>query len=175
MSALVAGLGSRWEAATRADAGWLILCGLVFWASRWAGKLFEGVPGHQVAFWVPVLFLAVARVPRSGAAALTALGGSFLWTLPQPGLFGLAPFVASGVALDVCALPGDRLRRFGWAVAAGALCGAVKFSFHNLPAAILGTGHFLAWGAGSVALLHLLFGAVGGAVGWLVRRLAARG
>jgi hypothetical protein len=77
------------------------------------------------------------------------------------------------VALDICALRTDRLGKLRWAVAAGALCGGVKFSFHNLPAAVLGSGHFLALGIGNVALLHLLFGALGGVVGWLALRSAA--
>ena len=45
-----------------------------------------------------------------------------------------------------------------------------KFAFHNLPAAILGVpSDFMAWGLMPVAGLHLLFGALGGLVGWLLR------
>jgi len=173
MSSIVAGLGRRWQDATLTDATWIVFCGLVFWGSKWAGKLLEGVPGHASAFWIPVLFLATARVHRTGSGSLTALLGSFLWTLPRANPLGVAPYLAAGLVLDAFASKEERLRHLGWALVAGTACSLAKFSFHNIPAAILGSGHFLSWGLWTVALLHAAFGLVGGLLGWLALRFTA--
>lgn len=163
-------LREQWQSATLIDAGWLILCAFLFWASKGAGKLIEGVPGHAGAFWIPVLFLARGRVRRPGATTLTALLGAACGSFPRGGGMGaLAPYVAAGLVLDMLAGPGDRLRRLPFALLAGALCHLTKFAFHNLPAALLGLSpHFLTLGLLPVAGLHLLFGGIGGLGGWLL-------
>lgn len=178
MASLVAHLGRRWPGApwapTLADAAWLLGCGLLFWASKWLGKQFEGIPGHASAFWIPVLFLAADRVRQPGRGTLAALLGSFLWTLPRANPLAVAPYLAAGLALDACAPRAERLRRPGFALLVGAACSLAKYAVHNLPGAVLGVGHFLTWGAAQVALLHLLFGLVGGGVGCLLLRALPR-
>jgi len=174
--ALFAGRVSRqWQETTRAELLWLLFCGLVFWASKLGGKLFEGIPGHAGAFWIPALFLARAVVPRAGASTLTALLGGSLVCLPTGNSLGLAAYVAAGLVLDALALNTERLRWLPWALAGGVACSLAKFSFHNLPAAALGVpAHFLTWGLLPVTGLHLLFGLVGGLIGWLLLRRFSR-
>lgn len=174
MSSIVAGLGRKWQDATLLDGAWLLLCGLVFWGSKWAGHLFEGIPGHASMFWVPALFLALARVNRSGAVSLTAFLGGFLWSLPRANPLGIAPYLAAGAVLDLFAGRQDRLPRLPWALAAGLACSLAKFSFHNMPAAMLGSPHFLELGLGMVGLLHAIFGLAGGFLGWLILRSPLR-
>jgi hypothetical protein len=176
MTALARRLKRGWESASLSDLAWLIGCGLLFWASKWTGKLFEGTPGHAGAFWIPTLFLARAALGRPGAATMAALMGASFWCFPRGGgMGGLAPYVAAGLALDLMDRNGDRLRRLPIALLAGALCHLVKFGFHNVPAAVLGLrATFLAWGFWPVAALHLLFGLAGGFTGWLCLRAADR-
>jgi hypothetical protein len=175
MTSLTGRLGREWAAATRAELGWLLGCALLFWLGKWAGKWFEGIPGHAALFWVPSLYLARGMVPRAGAGAFTALLGGGLWCLPNGNSLGLAGYVAAGLALDALAFRRPegtrRLRRLPWALAGGAVAAMAKFGFHNVPAAVLGAGaHFLAWGMGPVAVFHLLFGLAGGFLGWLLLR-----
>ncbi len=161
-----------WGQVTRAELAWLLGCALLFWALKGTGKLLEGIPGHAAAFWVPVLFLARAGVPRPGAGACTGPLGGARWGLPTGKSLGLAGYVAAGLALDAFALRGDRLRWLPLALLAGVLCSLAKFSFHNIPAAVLGAhASFLAWGMAPVAGLHNFFGMAGGLIGWaLVRK-----
>jgi hypothetical protein len=172
MQAVMTRWRDQWQSATLLDAGCLLLCALLFWASKGAGKLIEGVPGHAGAFWIPALFLSRRLVDRPGASTLTALLGAACWSVPNSGAGSLAPYVAAGLVLDVLGEPSQRLRRLPPALLAGALCHLVKFSFHNLPAALIGLSpHFLSFGLLPVAGLHLLFGLVGGFCGWVLMRL----
>jgi len=166
-------LRERWQSATLMDAGWLLFCAFLFWGSKGAGKLIEGVPGHAGAFWIPTLFLAHRLVRRPGAATLTAFLGAACWSFPSGGGVGtMAPYLAAGLVLDALAGQGDRLRRLPVALLAGALCHLAKFVFHNVPAALLGLSpHFLTLGLLPVAGLHLLFGVIGGLGGWLLLRM----
>jgi hypothetical protein len=169
MQSVTLRLRERWQSATLMDAGWLLLCALLFWGSKGAAKLIDGVPGHAGAFWIPPLILAHGRVRRPGAAALTALLGAACWSLPGGDGGALAPYVAAGLVLDALAGQGERLRRLPVALLAGGLCHLAKFLFHNVPALLLGLSpHFLTWGLLPVAGLHLLFGVIGGLGGWLL-------
>jgi hypothetical protein len=166
----------QWQSATWAEVGWLILCSVLFWASKWAGHLFEGVPGHAGAFWIPTLFLARAFVSRPGAATMTALTGASFWCFPRGGgSFDLASYVAAGIVLDALDLNTERLRRLPFALLGGGLCHLAKFGFHNVLIVLLGLpGPFLSWGLMSVAQLHLLFGLLGGFLGWVLLRAAQK-
>src|SRR5207244_238417 len=140
-------LSREWQGTTRAELAWLLFSVLLFWGGKWAGKLLHGIPGHSAAFWVPALFLARAAVPRPGAGTVTALLGGALWSLPESNPLGWAGYVAAGLALDLLARHTERLRRLPYALLGGAVCSMAKFSFHNLPAAVLGVeAHFLSWG-----------------------------
>jgi len=173
MSAVTLRLREQWQNATLVDAGWLILCAFLFWASKGAGKLIDGVPGHAGAFWIPSLFLARGLVGRPGATTMTALLGAALWQLPGGGGTGtMAPYVVAGLVLDAVGGQGDRLRRLPFALMAGALCHVAKFVFHNVPLVLLGLSpHFLTVGLMPVAGWHILFGIIGGLVGWLLLRI----
>jgi hypothetical protein len=173
MSAVTLRLREQWQSATLVDAGWLILCALLFWASKGAGKLIDGVPGHAGAFWIPPLFLAHGLVRRPGAVTLTALLGAACWGFPKGGGMGaLAPYVAAGLVLDTLAGQTERLRWLPIALLAGALCHLAKFVFHNVPTVLLGLSpHFLTLGLAPVAGLHIGFGVIGGLGGWLLLRL----
>jgi hypothetical protein len=164
-------LSRAWQHTTRAELVWLLFSVFLFWGGKWAGKMLQGIPGHAAAFWIPALFLARAAVPRPGAGTLTALLGGMLWSLPEPNPLGWAGYVAAGVTLDLLAPHTERLRWLPYALLGGVACSLAKFCFHNLPAAVVGVdAHFLSWGLMPVAGLHLLFGLVGGLIGWLLLR-----
>jgi hypothetical protein len=173
MSAVTLRLRERWQSATLVDAGWLFLCALLFWASKGAGKLIDGVPGHAGAFWIPPLFLAHGLVRRPGAITMTALLGAACWVFPKgSGAGAVAPYVAAGLVLDLMAGQRERLRWLPMALLAGALCHLAKFLFHNVPAVLLGLSpDFMTLGLLPVAGLHLLFGLLGGLGGWLLLRI----
>jgi hypothetical protein len=153
----------------------LVSCAVLFYASKWAGKIIQGVPGHSAVFWIPTLFLARAAVGKTGAASMTALLGATLWFLPQGAVyFNLGSYVAAGLVLDAFDLNALRLRRLPFALLGGALCHLAKFGFHNVPPTLLGLYRpFMTWGTIQVAWMHLLFGLIGGFLGWLVLRRAA--
>lgn len=170
-------LSRHWQETSRAEIAWLLFSALVFWAAKSAGRFLEGVPGHAAAFWVPALFLARAAVPRPGAGTVTALLGGALSSLPGGSPVGLAGYVAAGLALDLLVPRSARLRWLPLALLGGTAASLAKFSFHNVPAAVLGAGgHFMTWGLLPVAGLHFVFGLLGGFLGWLIaRRFARRG
>ncbi len=163
----------QWQSATWVDVEWILFCAVLFWASKWAGKFFEGVPGHAGAFWIPTLFLARATVGKSGAATMTALLGAALWK--HGGSFDIGSYVAAGMVLDILDLNAERLRSLPFALLGGALCHLAKFGFHLIPTALLAVpAHFLSWGMMPVTGLHLMFGLVGGLGGWVLLRGAER-
>ncbi len=171
MQAIVIRVRQQWQTATWTDVSWLFFCAVLFWASKWAGKFFEGVPGHAGAFWIPTLFLARASVRRTGAATMTALMGAALWELPRGRGLNISSYVAAGLVLDAFSLSAERLRWLPAALLGGALCHLAKYGFHNVPTVLLGVpAHFLTWGTMPVLMLHLLFGAMGGFAGWLLLR-----
>jgi hypothetical protein len=165
-----------WRDASLADAGWLLLFAGLFYASKWAGKVIDGVPGHSCLFWVPVLLLSRELVARPGASTVTAFMGAVLWCFPKGGgAVALAPYVAAGIALDMLGAREGRLRSLPFALIAGAICHLAKFGFHNVPRAVIGgPADFMVWGLWNVALLHVLFGLGGGLVGWGLLRLRER-
>jgi hypothetical protein len=169
-------LREQWRSASLVDAGWLLLCVFLFWASKGAGKLIDGVPGHAGALWIPSLFLARGLVSRPGAMTLTALLGATFWSFPSGGGIGaLSPYVAAGLVLDALGWERDRLQHLPLALLAGALCHLAKFTFHNVPAVLLGLSpHFLSLGLMPVAGQHLMFGLVGGLGGWALLGITAR-
>jgi hypothetical protein len=160
-----------WAEATRVDAARLLGFCLLFWAAKGLGERVSGVPGHAVALWIPVLMAAQVGVGRPGVAALVALGGSWLAGLPVPSPLSLAGHVSGGVVL---ALLGGRRPSLRLAIGFGMLAAAVKFGTRWLPVATLGMpAHFLAIGSMPTLLSHLAFGALGGALGWLLCRRRA--
>jgi hypothetical protein len=176
MQAIAVRVRQQWQSATWTDVTWILCCAVLFTASKWAGKFFEGVPGHAGAFWIPTLFLARATVGKPGAATMTALMGAAFWAFPKGGgSFEIAHYVAAGMVLDALSWNAERLRLLPLALLGGALCHLAKFGFHNVPITLVGISKpFLTWGMMPVVGLHLLFGLLGGFVGWLLLRGAER-
>jgi len=172
MTAWTGTIRDRWRDATGVDAAWIVLFSILFYASKWTGKLIDEVPGHSGAFWIPALLLSAVVVRRPGSAALTSLLGAAFWCFPRGGGLGaLAPYVVGGVVVDFL------VRRDGWRrslaglAATGAACHLGKFFFHNVPKLLLGVpADFLIVGLLPVLGLHLLFGAIGGSLAWGTKR-----
>ncbi len=172
-------LRRQWETVTWTTVLWVVASGLLFWGSKWAGKLCEGIPGHAGAFWIPTLFLARTMVRKPGASTLSALLGASLWCYPHGQFFNLSSYLAAALVLDAMDFnsdvnPGQHqrgLRYLPLALVGGGLAHMAKFAFHNLPMLTLGArGGFITWGMGVTAGLHLLFGVFGGFIGWTMVR-----
>jgi len=148
-------------------------------AARVALHLPIKVPGHSGAFWMAILLTATAVVPHRGAATATsglaALMAIFLGLGDRGALATVLSYVAAGVAVDVVRAFTSRSE----SLAAFALAGLVG----NL--AKLGAKIVLELAAGippgfvvvgrSVALAtHVIFGALGGALGLAAVRALRR-
>jgi hypothetical protein len=159
---------SGWSDARLADVAKLGLFCALFWLAKVAGERVSGVPGHSVALWIPVLMAAQTSIGRPGAAALVAMGGAWLAAFPGPSPLSLAGHVAGGAALSLLWRGQPTLPR---ALFAGAVAAVAKFGVRWLPVATLGLpAKFLAVGELNALLLHLGFGLLGGALGWLLCR-----
>ncbi|NCO33427.1 MAG: hypothetical protein AUJ92_10330 [Armatimonadetes bacterium CG2_30_59_28] len=157
----------QWLNLTWAEALTLLGCSVLLVASKWAGKILEGTPGHSGAFWIPVLFLAVGSVRKPGGAGLTAFLGGAVWFGPRSGGGQLLSYVVAGLVLDAFGLNAERLRKLPFALLAGVVCHLAKFCIHNIPSALVGkAGGFALWGTEVTAGFHVLFGLIGGLVGW---------
>jgi len=176
MHALTLKLREEWRDAVWTDAALVLLFSVLFWASKWAGKIIDELPGHSGAFWIPVLLVSACTVRRPGVSTLTAMLGGLLWCFPKGGGAGaLAPYVAAGLLVDVVNRSQNRLALLPVALAAGVLAHLAKFGFHNLPRLILGApSDFMTVGLAGVAGLHVLFGLIGGLAGWLLISIMQR-
>ncbi len=154
----------------------LLLIGIGI-AATFAKKLQPslGIPGSSAPFWLGIMVAGRALVCRDGAGALigttvaisgipVGLNNTFLHNL---GLYGF-----TGLALDLVArLPGINVTKPLGAVACGVLAHLVKFGFiTGIAYASPVTKHFLVIGLGQSALLHIVFGAAAGVVGWGITR-----
>jgi len=169
-------LRDHWRDAVWADAGTILFFAVLFWASKWAGKVIDNVPGHSGAFWIPVLLVSACAVQRPGVPTLTAMLGAMLWCFPKGGGgAALAPYVVAGLTVDLLNQSRNRLTLLPVALAAGLLAHLAKFGFHNVPRLVLGVpADFMTAGLTGAVLLHAFFGLAGGLVGWLAISIMQR-
>jgi ABC-type thiamin/hydroxymethylpyrimidine transport system permease subunit len=131
------------------------------------------VPGHSGIVWMALLVVARAIVDRPGAAALTgllsALVAVFLGVGDKGALDTFLSYLAAGVAVDAVLSLRGGVRRARSCVVAGAVGNLAKLAVKLSLEIWIGipTGFALV-GRLYPLLTHLLLGAAGGYLGWVV-------
>jgi len=164
---------SGWQGVTARDGLWLVGLVAAFWAVNVADFGIRRVPGHSLAFWLPMLVLTRARLGRPGSALAVASVGGLLVKMPHFHGWGMLGFLAAAGGLELL-LPGDRGRKAGWLafIAVGAAAGLAKWLARLAPGLLLlgldGNIHILPMWA--TLGMHLGFGMLGGLSGAVAHR-----
>ncbi len=131
------------------------------------------VPGKSGIVWIALMVVGRGLVRKPGAGLLVGVVAGVLVTLAGLGsesIFTWTKFASAGLTLDVAtwALGGDLTRL--WAAAlAGAAAHLAKLVAMTVAGLLLGLPlTVVAVGLGLTATTHVLFGAVGGALGAVV-------
>ncbi len=133
-----------------------------------------GIPGHAGVGWIAVLVSGRLVNGRAGTATLAGVSMGF-WGVPvglghtlayNSVLYGMA-----GALLDTNALLRLPLHRAWGALAAGVVVHVAKFGFIFANAALSGTLRRVeVYGFSRALANHVLFGALGGLLGWGIWR-----
>jgi hypothetical protein len=131
------------------------------------------LPGHSGIFWMAIVIVAAGVVPRVGAASLVGLTSGILAAFLGLGDFGalntLLSYTAVGVITDLgLLLLGRNPENLGVTLLAATMGHMgkflVKWGLGVLTGAPLG---FVALGLARSLVGYLVFGALGGLLGWL--------
>ena len=163
-----------------ADVIRLTMFGTLISVSRFLLQLPIGVPGHSSIYWMGLLVLGKGLIPKFGSGTIMGIVSGILaivFGLGKEGPLLAFKCIVPGVLIDFLAIL--FLFKLG-SVWVGAIIGAL-ISFSKLLASIaLGVildipMVFLAMGFSYAAILHLIFGAIGGVIASiLIKRLKPR-
>jgi hypothetical protein len=131
------------------------------------------VPGHSGIVWIALMVIGRGLVNRRGAGVLMGLIAGALVTFGAPGkegLFEWTKYVAAGAILDLLVWTvGNDLETWWKAALVGAGAHLAKLVTATLMAWVLGLPlDIVVIGLGLTATTHVVFGALGGALGALV-------
>lgn len=131
------------------------------------------VPGHSGVVWIALIVIGRGLVDRRGAGVLMGLVAGALVTFGMPGregIFEWTKYVAAGAVLDLLVWAvGSDLETWWKAALVGAGAHLAKLVSATLMAWVLGLPlDIIAIGLGLAATTHVVFGALGGALGALV-------
>ena len=177
ISSAIARGREEWARATLADALGIGICVGAFGLALTAAKLLHGLPGHAVAFWLPTLMVARWVRPKAGSAALTAFGGGMLFSAfprfgPGQELYG---YLAGAAVVELFAWRRQPTLSVPVALTCGMAAGLAKYaarlgvSFLGLPAKWVLADVF-----SRPLVIHIISGAIGAMLAWLILRGAAR-
>jgi ABC-type thiamin/hydroxymethylpyrimidine transport system permease subunit len=136
--------------------------------------------GHSGLFWMAIIIVAARVVPKPGAASLVGLLSAVMAAFLGIGDFGalntLLSYTAVGVGADLALLLLGRPDNLAVAGLAGALGHMGKFLVKWGLGVLTGApAGFIALGLGFSLLSYVVFGALGGGLGWLTVRALERG
>lgn len=143
-------------------------------------RMHIGVSGHGGVLWIAAILVGTAVVRRPGAALMMGFLGGTLVALFQPGeataVFTVAKYAIPGLVLEGLApLFGYRFDQWLPAILAGAAAHASKVVTDVLQGVLAGLpGSVVLAGLTVDLLLHIGFGALGGAVAVLLMRALLR-
>lgn len=134
------------------------------------------MPGHTGLFWMAIIIVAMGVVPRTGAASLVGVTSGILATFMGMGDFGalntLLSYTMIGVGADLALLLLRDLNHPAACMLIAALGHLgkflVKWALGALTGAPLG---FLALGQLWAIVSYIIFGALGGLLGWLTLKV----
>jgi len=177
ISSAIARTREQWSHTSLLDLLRLGICIGAFSLAVMSAKVISGVPGHALAFWLPVLIIARWTRPKPGTAAITAISGWMLMAaFPRLGLgTDIIGFIAAAAVLEAVAFGRDSTLSPAVAVFGGIGCGLAKFASRWSIAAIGLPAKWVVAGVFSPTLaLHVFFGVVGGLLAWLVLKGTSR-
>jgi len=131
------------------------------------------VPGHSALFWTALMVVALGIVPKLGAGSLIGLTSgllaAFLGMGDQGPLSTFVSYLTLGVAADLAARFLGGVDRPVSAAIAGGAANAAKTLVKALVATLLGIpAGFVAFGLLLAFASNLLWGIIGGVLGWVV-------
>ena len=137
------------------------------------------MPGHTGVFWMAIIIVAAGVVPRAGAASLVGLTSGILAAFMGVGDFGalntLLSYTMVGVGADLTLLLLRNLNNLVVCMLVAALGHLgkflVKWALGAMTGAPLG---FLALGQAGAIVSYVVFGALGGLLGWLTLKALRR-
>jgi hypothetical protein len=155
-----------------------LFAGLIV-VAKIALRLPMQLPGHSGIFWMAIVIVAAGVVPRFGAASLVGLTSGILAAFLGMGDFGalntLLSYTLVGVGTDLALLLlRERESLFVDVLAAiiGHLCKfVVKWLLGMLTGVPVG---FIALGELRAIVSYIIFGALGGLLGWLTLKALRR-
>ncbi|MCL4426619.1 MAG: hypothetical protein M1553_14540 [Firmicutes bacterium] len=161
-----------WSISLR-DAIWLTFCGAAIALSKFIERIPLHLPGHSGVVWMAILVLARGMVPWGGAASLVGIISGLLAALigeAKEGPLSFFKFLAPGVTLDLFMLLIPGFVRHSWSIAVvAALAYVTKLMTSYVLGLAMGVPHtFLILGLRYAVVFHLVFGAVGGWLGWIL-------
>lgn len=135
--------------------------------------------GHTGIFWMAIIIVAAGVVPRAGAASLVGLTSGILAAFLGMGDFGalntLLSYTMVGVGADLALLLLRNLDNLAVCMLVAALGHLGKFLVKWVLGAITGAPlGFLALGQAWALLSYVVFGALGGLLGWLTLKALRR-
>lgn len=155
-----------------------LFAGLIV-AAKIALKTPLRLPGHSGLFWVALILIAARLVPRAGAASLTGLTSGILAAFLGMGDFGaletLVSYTAVGVGADLGLLLLRDTDNLFVCLLVGVLAHLGKFVVKWVVGLAIGAPlGFVALGLAASFASYVLFGALGGLLGWLTLRALRR-
>lgn len=163
-----------------ADVIRLTMFGTLISVSRFVSQMPIGIPGHTSVYWMGLLILGKGLIPKFGAGTIMGIVSGILavvFGLGKEGPLLAFKCIVPGVLLDILAvLFLHRLESIWVAAIIGALISWSKLLASIVLGIILDIPMvFLALGFGYATLLHMVFGAAGGALAaMLIKRLKPR-
>ena len=138
------------------------------------------MPGHSGIFWMAIIIVGVKVVPRRGAASIIGVTSGLLASFLGLGDFGaldtFLSYAMVGVASDLILwLMGGNAENLITAILTGILGHLGKFLVKWLFGIFSGTPlGFVALGLIRSMVSYIMFGAIGGLLGWLTLRALRR-
>lgn len=133
------------------------------------------LPGHSGIFWMAILIVARGLVPKTGALSLvgltSGLQAAFMGLGDKGPIYTFFSYLASGVAVDLTALFLGGVDSVVAAGLAGILGNVAKLLTKTLLSLLLQIpAGFVVLGLLVSFASNILFGALGGVLGWFILR-----
>ena len=133
------------------------------------------LPGHSGVFWMAILVVARGLVPKAGALSLVGLTSGLIATFMGVGnkgpIYTLLSYLSAGIAVDMVSLFLGGVNNVVTAGMAGVAGNVVKVLTKAFLAIVLEIpAGFIALGFAFFIFTNIIFGALGGVLGWLILR-----
>jgi len=156
------------------DLATAVAVGLVVALARKYLGFHIGVPGHAGVGWIAALFAGVSLNPRRGMATVAGVSAG-LWGMPvgidHGAVFNIVMLGSAGAVLDAMRAVRFPTHFLAGAALAGAAVHVAKFTFVFGNALLSGMMRDVeAYGFTASLRNHVLFGMIGGLLGWVAMR-----